>query len=368
MAVLNFLSRIYGIFFLTASIAMVRLSYKEIQKLNPSEPLKREREKSSGIKSKGWENRVYTVLLFSTIAVLFVGACFLLIFLREYMWVGIVISIPVGIMFVAGILYSTDILGVIIKNDDGGSLSIDERMAILVIGLVVLFLNREKAQEWLLNYVQNNSNIVLSDTLTAVIYVGATFTYIFLMLAVAPALLYYGITFLKYAKNHFPFKQRRKQIGDYFVSNVSAEVKRQSLLINTVKYINNSGKCIAKMLYILFPLIYCFDVLKMIISCFFVYTIGAIGFMVLSLRKITREIIKALLWTFNLSEKRSVAVSFRLALILSFVIVAATNRYEPIFNVYEESTAVFEFVASAVIIPVIFEWIYSLKSKSKNAN
>lgn len=45
MAVLNFLSRIYGIFFLTASIAMVRLSYKEIQKLNPSEPLK-EREKS----------------------------------------------------------------------------------------------------------------------------------------------------------------------------------------------------------------------------------------------------------------------------------------------------------------------------------
>ena len=121
MAVLNFLSRIYGIFFLTASIAMVRLSYKEIQKLNPSEPLKREREKSSGIKSKGWENRVYTVLLFSTIAVLFVGACFLLIFLREYMWVGIVISIPVGIMFVAGILYSTDILGVIIKNDDGGS-------------------------------------------------------------------------------------------------------------------------------------------------------------------------------------------------------------------------------------------------------
>lgn len=70
------------------------------------------------------------------------------------------------------------------------------------------------------------------------------------------------------------------------------------------------------------------------------------------------------MWFLKLSDKHIVAVSFRLALIFSLVSIVILNRYQPFFKEYEASTTVFEFLASSIIIPVVFEWIYSIRNTS----
>lgn len=71
-------------------------------------------------------------------------------------------------------------------------------------------------------------------------------------------------------------------------------------------------------------------------------------------------------WILGLSDKRIVAISFRIGIILALVLVVILNRYEPIFKIGDANTAILEFVASAIIIPVVFEWINSIKSNKTN--
>lgn len=67
-------------------------------------------------------------------------------------------------------------------------------------------------------------------------------------------------------------------------------------------------------------------------------------------------------WLSELSDKRIVAISFRIALILALICIVVLNRYQPIFRMQEANTSIFEFVASAIIIPIVFEWINSIKN------
>ena len=54
---------------------------------------------------------------------------------------------------------------------------------------------------------------------------------------------------------------------------------------------------------------------------------------------------------------------------MALVLVVILNRYQSIFKIGDANTAILEFVASAIIIPVVFEWISSIKSnKSSSEN
>lgn len=62
----------------------------------------------------------------------------------------------------------------------------------------------------------------------------------------------------------------------------------------------------------------------------------------------------------TLSDRKIVAISFRFALIMALIVIVALNYYSTIFKM-EESTTVLEFIASTILIPVLFEWISSIK-------
>ena len=61
----------------------------------------------------------------------------------------------------------------------------------------------------------------------------------------------------------------------------------------------------------------------------------------------------------NIPERRIVKNTFRLSLIVSVISVVIINRYALIYEYDEAFLTISEFIASAIIIPVIFEWIYS---------
>ena len=60
--------------------------------------------------------------------------------------------------------------------------------------------------------------------------------------------------------------------------------------------------------------------------------------------------------------------TFRLSAIIAVLVVVIINRLSIITEVDEEFVGISEFVASAIVIPIIFEWIYSGKKQNGNKN
>ena len=86
-----------------------------------------------------------------------------------------------------------------------------------------------------------------------------------------------------------------------------------------------------------------------------------IGYILSLIVLLRNSILKGVLWILQLTTKRAVAIIFRISIILALIFVVAWNRYHPFFRLFDSSTAVFEFIASAIIIPIMFEWIISAK-------
>ena len=99
------------------------------------------------------------------------------------------------------------------------------------------------------------------------------------------------------------------------------------------------------------------------VACSFITS--SIGYIVIICRITKRACKKVLNVIFKLSDKKIVAVSFRIAIIAALVITVIINRYDVFVKNVEESTAVLEFFASSIIIPVVFEWINSGKKSAK---
>ena len=78
---------------------------------------------------------------------------------------------------------------------------------------------------------------------------------------------------------------------------------------------------------------------------------------------IKRTVGKMIVWINHLSDRHVVVISFRVALIAALTITVIRNRYEPLLKEYEASTGTLEFIASAILIPVIFEWISTTKAQ-----
>lgn len=68
----------------------------------------------------------------------------------------------------------------------------------------------------------------------------------------------------------------------------------------------------------------------------------------------------------NIPERRMVKNTFRLSLIVSVISVVVINRYAVIYEYEETFLSIFEFIASAIIIPVIFEWIFTNENGETN--
>ena len=66
----------------------------------------------------------------------------------------------------------------------------------------------------------------------------------------------------------------------------------------------------------------------------------------------------------NASERTVIVVAFRISLVLGLCITVIINRYTPFFASPETPSAVIEFIASVILIPVILEWILSFKGSS----
>lgn len=152
----------------------------------------------------------------------------------------------------------------------------------------------------------------------------------------------------------------------YWINKIEKTPELKSTLIFQWELIGRQPRSIHWIRYILLPITFLLDIILAFISISLSLLSSSIGFLSLLIRMLRKALNKILNWLLNLSDKKVIAISFRISLIMALVFTVVFNRYQPIFRVQESSTAVLEFIASAIIIPIIFEWINSFKNNHVN--
>jgi fructose-specific phosphotransferase system IIC component len=94
---------------------------------------------------------------------------------------------------------------------------------------------------------------------------------------------------------------------------------------------------------------------------------SSVGYIFILARMVKKTLNRIANWLLGLSDKRIVVISFRIGIIMALVLVVILNRYQSIFKLEDANTAILEFVASAIIIPVAFEWISSSNSNKTSS-
>lgn len=67
-----------------------------------------------------------------------------------------------------------------------------------------------------------------------------------------------------------------------------------------------------------------------------------------------------------ISSRQVIAISFRIAIVIAILIVVIQNRLMVVSDSSESITAILEFVASVIIIPILFDWIHKFSKAGKN--
>lgn len=313
------------------------------------------------------DKKIYVFLLISKNLFLIVVAVIAWNSFPQNGWIVFLLFIPLLFWYFTNRLVSSSIaihiLSNVICSNDNSTLSATEKIAIQVVACFVWLLSILNPYKTIRNYIVEYPNPIVSDGLMSLLLVGVSFLYVFLTMVLIFTSISYTVKLIDNLK-HLPMGRQIQKIDEYFVNKVDLKIKCNLLLFCIADYIRKSRHPAKYLLYFLVPMVYIVDMLRFVLVLMLYELRSAIGYIFIFLHMIS-SIIRMIFKRFlKLSDRHIVVVSFRIAIIFALVSIVILNRYQPVFKEYEASTAVFEFLASSIIIPVAFEWIYAIRNKS----
>lgn len=310
-----------------------------------------------------FESAVRTVESLVVLILVIIGIILIIFRYQNLAWIYYVISVPMCSGFVALAYISIGITKKVIQSEQPDKLSAKEHSAIGILAYALLILCLINAPTKLMDAAANLENVIISDCLHGLFYILFLFLYLFFICALLPVPLTYLSKFTKKLNALILNKTNLHQIGDYFINKIDNSSNKQPLLFKVVNASTSKCPLLRIVAWSISPLLLTLDVFLFIVTMLWSLLLTSIGYAFWFFRMINCTIGKAASRLDQLSDRRLVSISFRVALIIALSITVITNRYVPIFKAYESSTAVLEFVASAILIPVVFEWINSIKDK-----
>lgn len=303
-----------------------------------------------------WHQRVRMLILIATIVVYIV----FLIALHKYgaSWLVFVFALPVYLEYLTGAYRSFRVVGDVIRiNGSKAKLSIRELSAINILAYVLWLFDVFWGPEKIMGFAIECQNVIISDLLTMICHILICFIYIFFICSVLATPIIKGVEFLRKTCSKTVNKEKIKEFEDFLEKSRGGKIKEGSYLIEYIENLADKNFFVKVLSGVFVPIIFTIDVLLLLVNIGLSIVLSVMKNVIILLRLMKDTFMRMLDWISNLSDKRIVAVSFRLALIIALVITVGFNRYITIFRNYEASTAILEFVASSIIIPIIFEWI-----------
>lgn len=314
------------------------------------------------------ENRLYDIIQFIILiiatVVLIIGCVYIAIN-QELLWLLIIVVAAEVLDKIAGAFVSVGIIGNVVKENTKGTLSFRENIAVFSISLVVMFLQMANCFNKCLDYVSKCFGSITSDLLVLLLYIITLYLYIFLTCALVAILISFVTKLVKKIYNYIPRKGKIKKIGDFFAERTNKSVKQSKLTISLIKWFSERSVFIRIICIPMLVITVALDIVAFFLFLMFSIVISAVGYIVIIYRLVGNVIKKMVCYFVEISSKKIVAVSFRVAIIAALVITVITNRYDAFVEEIDNSTAVLEFVASSIVIPVVFEWINSNWNKVK---
>lgn len=281
---------------------------------------------------------------------------------------AVIVTIPCIIMHLyTSFLASNTIRLIVFGKDSKNELSVKEMMDFeLAFGIVLIFL-QYISWDKITSYF---SNVQISSFIIAILVSLILLLFIFLL------------SFITIVQLIFPLKHLRKLLE--FIGKFLGPRCRSltvwlcsswhgpiinARLTNTItqKYHISSKK--NKLLYVplipVFFIIDCIYTFSLMISAYICFTIGIC---INILRQIFNGILHLLRIITSIPGHKAVKDLFRISGLLSILFVVFSNRLSLFYTLTDPLIAIFEFIASAIVIPIILEWIYSSLYDKSNSS
>lgn len=366
MRVISICRQVFNIVFMLSTLSYLIMGFREQMHKGEKED-KKEKDVTELSKEKKW----YDILQITIVI------CALIIFLlfviygisnKKFIWLFLMIGIPASLERIAHALISIGIVGNVVKTNANGALSFKEHTAIFLVSCVVIMLQVMDCFEHSINFVTNRFGSITSDLLSLLIHVLVLFVYFFLTCSLVPMLTLFGTKTFKKIIVHIPGKHKVKKCGDFFAEKIDKPIKQSQIAVSFLKTVKRKNTIIKILSTPVAVVASIMDIVFFLFNTLCSFMITSLGYIVIIYRIVKNGLKNMFGIVLNLSDKKNVAVSFRIAIIAALSIVVIMNRYNIIVKNVDESTAVLEFIASSIIIPVAFEWIYSGRMNSDIEN
>jgi hypothetical protein len=203
------------------------------------------------------------------------------------------------------------------------------------------------------------------------------------MLVIYSVIVMFGFSFIVIVELIRPIKYLQKLCG--IISTKTKKINRTitdrlttvfndgtfvtARFTNHILDVSSKYKSLFKVLFriIFVPVVFIIDVVIGFFLCIFWFLIcGSILVFLEFVGFLGKGLVFLVNASSNIPERRVVKNTFRLSLIVSVISVVVINRYALIYEYDETFLAIWEFIASAIIIPVIFEWIFTYGNGETN--
>lgn len=318
---------------------------------------------ANNAKQRKWDKRIrnslYGLMVIGSLA----GFIILILKFKKYRWILFCLSLTTYLEYTVNTYQSVSVLKDLVTSREEQPLSEREDNALLFVSNVLCLLIVTQIPQNMIEVISTCTNDILTDALTCAFYVVLLFTYLFFIFVYIPKIVYNFSFFLEKIYRKKTEKSDWIKLRNYFIGGLYNKKSPGVLTIYLINYLNTKEGLHWKIGYIFIPVIYIIDLSILVIWNLYVILCQTIGHALHLLMLLRNSLRKCFSWMIQLTTKRATAIVFRISLILALVFVVAWNRYSPIFRLFDASTAVFEFVASAIIIPIMFEWVISIKRR-----
>lgn len=348
-----FLEKMLLIYFVIASVAIVVYPFSIPRELR----IKEDKEQKKAEKWRSIINAIIMVVALIAAIVFLVYSVF-----KKIMWIIIPFTILALLERTNEVGVSLSVISETISKKRIDSLSKREKDAIILLAYASLMLGLYKLPILVIKASMAITQEIVSDWVTILLLVIIVTLYSFLIGVLLTILL--GVV------AHLLKKVRTERISANFSSFKKRYIEFMHLIIwyefISTRFIEWSlhKRKIVRILWLLLlftiPLDICFRVLG-----FGVNIIMNICLHICIIIRMVFKLVKQLInWVESVSDRKVINVIFRIAFVVSVSLVVVINRYDSFLHKRDASTGVLEFIASAIVIPMILTWIIDYKTKS----
>lgn len=307
-----------------------------------------------------WKDTCWLVLMIIS-SVLIVIIAFLLAAVYKMQLFAQVIMLPYFLGCVARAFPSAKIVGDIVNSKTNSMLGKNEYVALLALAFLIGQLNAYGVLNKIIELIAHHPNPILSDWLMLGFSVTSSAIAVFFICSLALRPIKVLIWLLKKICLRFS-NQQEPLIFNKLKKYVNGTFKSRTWTSSLICYSIKKHIVLRILLCLGVPITIAIDILQMIIITLLGFAASVVWYLICIIKSIGKRLCKIENWILSLSDRKAVAVFFRIASILGLGCTVIINKYEPFLR-SEESASIFEFISSTIIIPIILEWVISYKTK-----